>query len=177
MRGFLAAVHAMGNGLVYVQPLSRTDPGFGGGIGAPGDPGYGHPEGPGWGGPVDPGWGNDSPVDPGYGRPGWGPADPGFGNRPPTDPGYGRPGGGHRPGNALPVPPPEGVVSPPIYLPTRPHLPAGAGVVVPLPEGASVPTPTEATPPGTTPHILWYGPGTQPSVVYLPPATPAAAPK
>jgi hypothetical protein len=129
--------------------------------------------------PTDPGYGNDLPVDPGYGRPGWSPVDPGFGHGfVPVDPGYGQ---GHprpdRPGNALPVPPPTGVVTPPIVLPERPHLPAGAGVVVPLPEGVNVPTPTTPQAPGTKPYILWYGPGTQSSVVYLPPSQDAATPK
>lgn len=150
MHAFLARVRPLSDGLVYIDPVSTTDPGFG----------------------------NRPPVDPGYGRPGggWSPVDPGFGNRPPVDPGYGHPTFPH-PGNPLPVPPVDGVVTPPIVLPDRPQLPAGAGIVVPLPEGTAVPAPKEgepAPPPGTKPYVLWYGPGTQPSVVHL---SPAAAPK
>jgi len=69
------------------------------------------------------------------------------------------------------------VVTPPIVLPERPQLPEGAGVVVPLPEGIALPTPTSPAPPGSKPFILWYGPGTQSTVVYLPPSKPAATPK
>ena len=155
MGPFLATIRPVGkSGLFIVEPVGATDPGFGGGIGAPIDPGFGRPGG------------------------GWSPTDPGFGNKPPTDPGYGHPGiGAGHPGNALPVPPPEGVVTPPINLPERPHLLAGAGIVVPLPPGASVPAPKTPPAPGTVPYILWFGPGTASSVVYLPPSTPAAAPK
>jgi hypothetical protein len=153
----------MANGLAYIQPLSPTDPGFGV-PGGPTDPGYGIPD---WG-PADPGFGNRPPVDPGYGRPGWSPADPGYGQGHPRPPHVGHP---------LPVPPPAGVVTPPIVLPERPQLPAGSGIVVPLPEGVAVPTPTTPVPPGSKPFILWYGPGTKSVLVHLPPSTPEAQPK
>jgi hypothetical protein len=152
MGPFLATIRPVGkSGLFIVEPVGATDPGFGGGK-PPTDPDYGHPGG------------------------GWSPTDPGFGaGKPPTDPGYGHPGiGAGHPSNPLPVPPPEGVVSPPIVLPERPHLLAGAGLVVPLPAGASVPAPKTPPAPGTVPYILWFGPGTASSVVYLP---PASAPK
>jgi hypothetical protein len=170
MRGFLAAVHQVGHGLIYIQPLSPTDPGFGVG-GPPVDPGYGRLE---WGERPDqglPGFGHPDNTLPGYGHPDQG--LPGYGhpgNRPPGS----YPG---RPDQGLPIPPPAGVVTPPIVLPERPHLPEGAGVVVPLPEGVNVPTPTFPTQPGTKPFILWFGPGTQSTVVYLMPSTPEATPK
>jgi hypothetical protein len=71
------------------------------------------------------------------------------------------------------------VVTPPIVLPERPHLPAGSGVVVPLPEGVPVPTPQDGTavPPGSKPYILWFGPGTKSTVVHLQPSEPSAQPK
>jgi hypothetical protein len=152
MRGFLAAFHQIGPGVVYIQPLSPTDPGYG----------QGHPDHrpdnslPEWGGPVDPG----------YGQGGFQPIDPGYGQGHPRPPHVSPP---------INIPPPEGVVSPPIVIP-RPTLPPGSGVVVPLPADANVPAPTGATPPGSKPYVLWYGPGTESTVVYLQPAE-VAAPK
>jgi hypothetical protein len=165
MHAFLARVRQLSNGLVYVDPVSTTDPGYGrpGGGWAPADPGYGRP-----------GFGAGHPD---AGLP-WGPGHPDAGL--PWAPGHpdaGLPGSGGHPGNALPVPPPEGVVTPPIYLPSRPQLPAGAGIVVPLPEGAGAPAPKDGTPADYKPFVLWYGPGTQSEVVYQPASTPAAAPK
>ena len=63
-------------GFMWVpNPFEPVDPGFGGGIGAPGDPGYGHPD---WS-PIDPGFGGGrpQPPDPGYGHPGIGAGLPG----------------------------------------------------------------------------------------------------
>jgi hypothetical protein len=173
MQRFLATITPVGGNLFVVDQVSRpTDPGYGGGF-VPGHPDQGLPGAPGHPDHDLP-WG---PGHPDQGLP-WGPEHPSTGpiyggGHPSTGPIY----GGGRPAHPLPVPPPAGVVAPPIYLPERPQLPAGAGVVVPLPEGATVPTPKEPPPAGTKPHVLWYGPGTQPSVVYLPPSTPAAAPK
>jgi hypothetical protein len=157
MNGFLANIRPFGStGLYMVEPLSPTDPGFG------------HP-----GGGVDPGYGQGTFPHPGHGLPGYGRPDndlPWGGGRPDnTLPGYGHPG--NRP--PINIPPPEGVVTPPIVLPERPTLPPGSGVVVPVPEGVAVPSPTV---PGTKPYILWYGPGTDSSVVYLAPPE-VAAPK
>jgi hypothetical protein len=165
----VARLTSLGNSLYLIEQLTRpTDPGYGNR--PPTDPGYGRP---GWGGRPDnslPGFGH-----PDHDLPWHGHADndlPGMGGRPDNSlPGYGRPD------NGLPVPPPEGVVTPPINLPSRPQLPPGSGVVVPLPEGTNVPTPTEAVPEGAKPYVLWYGPGTQSSIVYLKPSSPGAAPK
>ena len=58
-----------------------------------------------------------------------------------------------------------------------PNLPEGGGVIVPLPEGAQAPPAPEGTPEENTPYVVWFGPGTIVSVVYLPPvatAKPAA---
>jgi len=157
MKGYLAAVQQLGNGLVYIVPLSATDPGFG--AGAP---------------PVDPDFGFGTLPHPGHGLPGYGRPDNSL-PWAPVHPGNALPGHGH-PDQGLPIPPPAGVVSPPIVIPA-PSLPKGSGIVVPLPEGVAVPTPTSPPAPGTKPHILWYGPGTTSSVVYLTPSTPAPAPK
>jgi hypothetical protein len=180
MKAFLAAIEQLGAGLVVIRPLSRTDPGFGqGGGGVDPDYGFGtfpHPDQglPGYGHPDQglPGF----PSRPDQGLPGYGHPDQGL-------PGYGHPGNrppgsaGGRPDQGLPVPPPDGVVTPPINLPSVPHLPTGSGIVVPLPEGTNVPTPTTPPAPGAKPYILWYGPGTQSTVVYLTPSTPDATPK
>ena len=152
---FLATVKAVGGDLYFIESVSReTDPGYGQGHPRPDRPdnalpGFGHPDAglPGWEAPTDPGYGQGHPRPPGHA------------------------------GHPLPVPPPEGVVTPPISLPERPHLPAGSGVVVPLPEGVALPTPTTPVPPGSKPFVLWYGPGTQSVVVHLPPSTPSATPK
>src|SRR6478736_8969974 len=97
MKGFLAAVHMLANGLAYIQPLDAVDPGFGGGGFVPVDPGYGqgHP-----GGRPD----NELPGQGGH---------PWWGGRP-DRPDAGLPGHGH-PGNALPIAPVR--PSPPITLP------------------------------------------------------------
>ena len=127
------------------------------------DPGYGRPVGP--GGPVDPGYSppwaqvppggqGGGPVDPGYSPP-W--AQVPGGGQGPVDPGYSPPwaqvppGGGGRP----PVGPP--------------NLPEGGGVIVPLPEGANATPHPEGTPENHSPYVVWFGPGTVVSVVYLPP--------
>jgi len=148
-----------GGGLYLVEPMQATDPGYGniGGGGHPdqGLPGFGHPD------QGLPGFGHPDQGLPGYGHPG---------NRPPGS-------GGGRPDQGLPVPPPAGVVTPPINLPSRPQLPSGSGIVVPIPEGTNVPTPTTPPEAGAKPYILWYGPGTQSTVVYLKPSTPDATPK
>jgi hypothetical protein len=158
MNGFLAAVKQLGNGLVYIEPLSATDPGYGHG-----------------GGSVDPDYGFGTLPHPGHGLPGYGRPDNSL-PWAPVRPGQGLPSYG-RPDNSLPIPPPAGVATPPIVIPA-PSLPAGSGVVVPVPEGVNVPTPTGTPPaPGTKPHILWFGPGTQSSIVYVTPSTPAPAPK
>jgi hypothetical protein len=170
MNGFLAAVKQLGNGLVYIEPLSSTDPGYG----VPGGP---HPDqGLPWG-PGHPDQGLPSGGRPDNSLP-WGPGHPSQGlpwtpGHPSTGPIY----GGGRPDQGLPVPPPAGVVTPPIVLPGRPNLPTGSGVVVPFPAGAPAPAPKAGTDPSHKPFILWYGPGTQSQVVFLPPSTPEASPK
>jgi hypothetical protein len=168
MNAFLATVKQVGQGLYLVSPLSAVDPGYG--VGAPPvDPGYGHPGfapgHPDAGLPWGPGHPDqDLPWGPGHPSQGlpWGPGHPS----------QGLPSFGH-PGNALPVPPPEGIVTPPIVLPSRPQLPAGSGIVVPLPDDVPVPTP-QGTSPNAEPYILWFGPGTKSSVAWL---QPAATPK
>jgi hypothetical protein len=104
---------------------------------------------------------------------------------PPTAPIVFPPGLPARPDNTLPLPPTAGlpplVPSNPIYLPagpdhTLPKPPEGAeegvdGVIVLLPPNKM------AVPPGvpgdSQAAILWYGPGTLPVQVWLPPATGA----
>ena len=153
MNRFLAIVRPVGaGGLVLIEPVSAIDPGFGA-----------RP-------PVDPDYGFGTFPHPGHGLPGFGHPDqglPGYGH-----PDQGLPGYGH-PSHPLPVPPPEGVVSPPITLPERPHLPAGSGIVVPFPAGVARPEPKgdEPTPaPDAEPYILWFGPGTKSSVIWVVPA-------
>jgi hypothetical protein len=93
------------------------------------------------------------------------------------------------------VPPDDNVgIELPIYLPgspdnglppveVEPGRPANPIVLPPLPDGSNVmlalvlplpnAEPKGATPEGTMPALLWYGPGTLPMVVYLPkPGTP-----
>ena len=55
--------------------------------------------------------------------------------------------------------------------PSPPNLPEGGGVVIPIPPDASapVPPPPEGTPPDSKPYVVWFGPGTVASVVYLQP--------
>lgn len=176
MRNFLASIHPVGShGLYMVTPLSPTDPGFGQ-PGGPADPGYGqgHP----WPDRPDaglPGYGHPDAGLPGYGHPG---------NRPPGSwegrPGHDLPNAPVRPSAPIVIPPPPGLPTPPITLPpAQPGqvLPHGSGIVVPLPQGVNVPTPQENTPPGHKPYVLWYGPGTQSQVVFLPPGGPDAQPK
>lgn len=193
--GFLAVVKSVGaGGLVYIEPVSATDPGYGGGN-VPVDPGYGqggffpHPGHglPGGGGHPD----HDLP---------WGPGHPG--NRPPGSWG-GRPdqslpiapvrpsppivlppvstwppqvpnlpdntlppGHGH-PSQPIVIPPDPSIgIEAPIYLP---QLPAGTALLIAL-TGANVPLPKDV-PPGNKPAILYQGAGTKPVLVYV-----AAAP-
>jgi hypothetical protein len=156
----LVRITPVGGSLYLVEQITRpTDPGYGGGRPRPDRPdnslpGFGHPD-------------QDLPgfnPRPDQGLPGYGHPDHGL-------PGYGHPDQG------LPVPPPAGVVTPPINLPSRPQLPAGSGIVVPLPDGVPLPTPPEVIPDGSKPYVLWYGPGTQSTVVYLKPSSPSAQPK
>jgi hypothetical protein len=185
MDKFLATITALGgSGLYVIDVVTRTDPGFGGGLPAPIDPGFGRPGG------------------------GWEPTDPGFGHRPPPpDPGYGH---GHprpdRPGNALPVPPvrpehpitlPPGVWPPslppganvpdhglppeqPVFIPPDPdlgieqpiylpQLPAGVALLIALPQAA----PKGDAPANTKPAILVQS-GKKPVLVYV---SAAASPK
>jgi len=90
------------------------------------------------------------PVDPGYSPP-WAQVPPGGQGGGPVDPGYSPPWA-QVPGTQPP-----------------PNLPAGGGVIVPLPEGANGPPPPEGTPEDHKPYAVWFGPGTVVSIVYLPP--------
>jgi hypothetical protein len=190
MQRFFARVTSVGGDLYLVDPVRGVDPGFGGGMPAPGDPDYGIGTLP------HPGHGL-----PGYGRPDhdlpWAPGHPG--NRPPGS-------WEGRPGNALPVPPvrpsvpivlPPGMWPPalppgtdntlpgvppdqPIFIPPNPdigidlpiylpQLPAGTALIIAL-TGAHVPAPkgdAPAPPPNTKPAILWQGAGTKPVLVYV----------
>ena len=146
--------------------------------------------------PVDPGFGRPGgPVDPGYGRPGWSPVDPGLaaGGRdhirlpivyPPGLPDQGLP-----PTEGLPplapshpiagVPDePPAQTKPPIGMwppvaPPRERLPAGSVLLIPLPTDKPMPMPPEV-PAGSKPVLAYYGPGTLPVVVWVP---PQASPK
>jgi len=55
--------------------------------------------------------------------------------------------------------------------PTPPNLPEGGGIIVPIPEDPQrpVPPPPEGTAPDAKPYVVWFGPGTVASVVYIPP--------
>jgi hypothetical protein len=176
--GFLASIKQVGKGLVYIEPMSPVDPGFGGGRPGGGDPGYDRPN---WGGgrpdnelpegPVDPGFGGGIGAggDPGYDRPSWGSGRPDN-----TLPG----GGGARPTPPIVVPYPPEIQPPPekpIVVP-KPKLPPGSLIAVPLPSHVPVPAPTTPVTPGSVPYVVWGGPGTDSKLVYLtPPET--AAPK
>jgi hypothetical protein len=61
--------------------------------------------------------------------------------------------------------PPGGGTQPP------PNLPAGGGIIIPVPENTQqpLPPPPEGTPEDHKPYVVWFGPGTVASVVYLPP--------
>jgi hypothetical protein len=196
MKGFLAAVHMLANGLAYIQPLDATDPGYGGGGFVPVDPGYGG--------------GHPFPERPDQGLPGYGRPDQGL-------PGYGHPGNrppgswGGRPDQGLPIPPlrpsnpivlppgmwpptlppgpaidnelpagPPGVARPPIVIPpdpdlgiehpiVLPELPPGTALLIALPKAQ----PKAGTPPNTAPAIL-VQPGKKPVLVYV---SAAATPK
>jgi hypothetical protein len=152
MNPFFATIApvAPGSSLYVVTPLSGFTPGSPPPRPHPGPTPPGGPSGP-------PPWGIDVPVDPGYGRPEWGG---------PVDPGYGI-DAGHRPSHPIYIPsPPDVSITPPIYLPDRPQLPSGSGVVVPVPDDVAVP---KGGAPGEEPYILWFGPGTVSAVVWLPP--------
>jgi hypothetical protein len=173
----LVRLTKVGGDVFLVEQLSRpTDPGFGGGIGAGGDPDYGLPDwAPGHPGnalpghPVDPGWGggwqrpdrpgNALPVPPV--RPGnpivlppgvWPPQlPPGVDNTLPPE-------GGNRP---IVIPPdPDVGIEAPIYLPT---LPPGTALLIALPAGAQ---PKEGAPANAKPAIL-YQSGKKPVLVYI----------
>jgi hypothetical protein len=146
----------------YSPPWAQVPPGTRPPTG-PVDPGYSPPwaqvpPGGQGGGPVDPGYSPPwaqvrPPVDPGYSPP-WAQVPPGGQGGGPVDPGYSPPwaqvpGGGRPPG--------------------PPNLPEGGGVIVPLPEGANAPPAPEGTPENHSPYVVWFGPGTVVSVVYLPP--------
>jgi hypothetical protein len=101
------------------------------------------------------------PIDPGAPHPSfpiWGP--PGFG------PGAGFP---DKPG-----------------YPTIPGLPPGGGgtppsgptvaVVIPMPVSDPPATPPAGLPPGSTQMVIWFGPGTLPTVAWVPPYVDAAPP-
>jgi hypothetical protein len=62
--------------------------------------------------------------------------------------------------------PPVGMWPP--MKPSRERLPAGSVLLVPLPTDKPMPMPPDA-PTGSTPVIAYYGPGTLPVVVWLPP--------
>jgi len=89
-------------------------------------------------------------TDPGYSPP-WAQVPPGGQGGGPVDPGYSPPWA-QVPGTQPP-----------------PNLPAGGGVIVPLPEGVNAPPAPEGTPEDHKPYAVWFGPGTVVSVVYLPP--------
>jgi hypothetical protein len=182
----VARITFLGSNLYLIEQLTRpTDPGYGQG-GSGNYPGN-RPPGS-WGGRPDqdlPGFGHPDQGLPGFGHPdqglpGYGHPDQGLPGMGGNYPSQGLPGSGGRPDQGLPVPPPEGVATPPINLPQRPQLPPGSGVVVPLPEGIALPTPQDgeqAPAPGTKPYVLWFGPGTQSSVVHLKPSSGSAQPK
>jgi hypothetical protein len=120
MKGFLAVVKQVANGLVYIEPLSgAVDPGFG--AGAP---------------PTDPDYGMGTFPHPGHGLPGYGRPDQDL-PWAPARPGQGLPGSGGHPGNALPIAPVR--PSPPIVLPPittwPPHLPPGIDNTLPPSHG------------------------------------------
>jgi len=163
-----------------VLPPIFIDPGFGNR--PPVDPGYG-------GGRVRPDRPDNSlpgrPSRPDNSLPGSGARpDQGLpGEQPGVDNGLPRPPG--HPDNGLPpglgngnfpifLPPGSvgpGVPTLPIFLPT--YLPPGSCLVIPV-TGAHVPAPKEEAPAGTVPAVLWYGPGTAPTVAYVKqPAAPA----
>jgi hypothetical protein len=132
-----------------------------------------HPRPP--GGPVDPGWNPPGVGGPGS-RPPGGPVDPGWsGGYEPVDPGYGI-DTGHRPTHPIYIPAPPGAhPEHPIVLPPTPPgaaIPPGTGVIVPMPEG-DVPAAPPGTPADHTPYVLWFGPGTVASVVWIPPIATA----
>lgn len=116
------------------------------------------------GGPVDPGYGIDIPVDPGYGYPIGGPPRPGH-DLPPF------------PSHPIVIPSPPNIPSHPIVLPPTPPggvLPPNSGIVVPLPADVAEPPAPAGTPADHNPFVIWFGPGTVASVVWL---APVATPK
>jgi hypothetical protein len=127
-----------------------------------------------WGGGMGPGvkpqppFPGQGPVDPGYSPP-WAQVPPGGGQGGgPVDPGYSPPWAqvppGQGPGGGRP--------------PGPPNLPEGGGVVIPIPPDstAPIPPPPEGTPPENKPYVVWFGPGSVASVVYLPPTATTKPP-
>jgi hypothetical protein len=141
----------------WAQPRPPTDPGYS-------PPWAQVPPGGQGGGPVDPGYSPPWAQVPGGGKPPQGPVDPGYsppwaqvppGGQGPVDPGYSPPWAQVPGGGQPPVGPP--------------NLPEGGGVIVPLPESVDAPEPPAGTPENHEPYVVWFGPGTVVSVVYLPP--------
>lgn len=104
-------------------------------------------------------------------------------------PDHGLPGWQPRPDHGLPpfpshpivIPSPPNVPSHPIELPPTPPggvLPPGSGLIVPMPPDMQEPPPPPGTPADHEPYVVWFGPGTVASVVWLPPtATTKPQPK
>jgi hypothetical protein len=68
--------------------------------------------------------------------------------------------------------PPTTPEHPIVVPPDTPTPPPGSGVVVPLPppaDGSPAPTPPEGMPPDSAAMLAWFGPGTKPVPVWVPP--------
>jgi hypothetical protein len=161
-----------------------VDPGYGGGRPRPDRPDQGLP---GAGARPDQGLPGGKPERPDQGLPGGRPERPdqGLPGGRPERPDQGLPLPPGHPDNSLPpglgngnfpifIPPGSvgpGVPTLPIYLPT--YLPPGSCLVIPV-TGAHAPAPKEDAPAGMVPAVIWYGPGTVPTVAYVQqPAAPA----